>query len=235
MERIVKGIWIPIEIWQDTDLSWNEKILLMEIDSFTSRGRECYISNEYIANLLGVADRTARGYLSHLVDRNLVKVVSFDGRVRMLESNLVSCQAEWQKSARQSGENLPHTYNKSTGIKDDKSSSIYSAKVAFVKPTIEEVRAYCRERGNSVDPEAFIAHYESNGWMVGRNKMKNWRQAIITWEKSHIGIRDNRRSPSQTLPQKESVLEHNLKVADRLMGTNLHEQYYGKKEGIDEQ
>ena len=36
MERLIKGIWIPIEIWQDKSLSWNEKILLMEIDSFTS-------------------------------------------------------------------------------------------------------------------------------------------------------------------------------------------------------
>ena len=46
----------------------------------------------------------------------------------------------------------------------------------------------------------------------------------------------SQQTPSPTLPQKESVLEHNLKVADRLMGTNLHAQYYGKKEGgIDEQ
>lgn len=233
MERIVKGIWIPIEIWQDTDLSWNEKILLMEIDSFTSRGRECYISNEYIANLLGVAERTARGYLSHLVDRNLVKVVSFDGRVRMLESNLIRCQAEWQNSARQSGEKMPHTYNKKTDINvEDKSSTIYTAKGtnSFQKPTLQEVADYCRERGNSVDPEAFIAHYESNGWMVGRNKMKNWRQAVITWEKS-----TRRSTPSQTLPHKESTFEHNLKVADSLMGTNLHSQIYGKKEVADEQ
>ena len=52
MERIVKGIWIPIEIWQDRSLSWNEKILLMEIDSFTSRGHECYISNEYVESTI---------------------------------------------------------------------------------------------------------------------------------------------------------------------------------------
>jgi hypothetical protein len=234
MERIVKGIWIPIEIWQDTDLSWNEKILLMEIDSFTSRGRECYISNEYIANLLGVSTRWASQYLSHLVDRNLVKVVRFDGRARYVESNLNLLQAEWKKTSRQGGRKLPHTYNKETDINVvDKSTTIYTAKGtnSFQKPTLQEVADYCRERGNSVDPEAFIAHYESNGWMVGRNKMKNWRQAVITWEKS-----TRRTTPSQTLPQKESVLEHNLKVADRLMGTNLHAQYYGKKEGgIDEQ
>ena len=46
MERIVKGIWFPIEIWEADDLSWSEKILLLEIDSFTSQGKDCFISDE---------------------------------------------------------------------------------------------------------------------------------------------------------------------------------------------
>lgn len=54
---------------------------------------------------------------------------------------------------------------------------------AFVKPTAEEVREYCRERGNNVDPEAFVAYYESKGWKVGNQPMKNWKAAIVTWEK----------------------------------------------------
>ena len=54
----------------------------------------------------------------------------------------------------------------------------------FVPPTLDEVRAYCKERNNLVDPEAFIAFYQSNGWKVGKNPMKNWKSAIITWEKN---------------------------------------------------
>lgn len=57
----------------------------------------------------------------------------------------------------------------------------------FVKPTLEEVRAYCRERNNNVDPESFIAYYESNGWKVGRNSMKNWKAAVRTWERNGYG------------------------------------------------
>jgi len=53
----------------------------------------------------------------------------------------------------------------------------------FVKPTLEEVKAYCNERGNNVDPEAFWSFYESKGWMVGKNPMKQWKMAVITWEK----------------------------------------------------
>ena len=56
---------------------------------------------------------------------------------------------------------------------------------AFVKPTVEEVAAYCKERNNGIDAEAFVAHYESNGWMVGKNPMKNWRMSVITWEKNN--------------------------------------------------
>ena len=55
--------------------------------------------------------------------------------------------------------------------------------VRFVPPTVEEVRAYCSERNNGIDAEAFVAFYESKGWMIGKNKMKSWKSAVITWEK----------------------------------------------------
>ena len=53
----------------------------------------------------------------------------------------------------------------------------------FAPPTLEEVKEYCRERGNKVDPEKFIDFYTMKGWMVGKNKMKDWKAAVRTWEK----------------------------------------------------
>jgi hypothetical protein len=53
----------------------------------------------------------------------------------------------------------------------------------FVPPTVEEVEAYCKERNNDIDAEGFVAFYESKGWYVGKNKMKSWKSAVITWEK----------------------------------------------------
>ena len=53
----------------------------------------------------------------------------------------------------------------------------------FVPPSVEEVASYCFERHNSVDPESFVNFYASKGWMVGKNKMKDWKAAVITWEK----------------------------------------------------
>jgi hypothetical protein len=54
----------------------------------------------------------------------------------------------------------------------------------FVPPTLDEVKAYCLERKNNVDAERFIDYYSSNGWLVGKNKMKDWKAAVRTWEKN---------------------------------------------------
>ena len=53
----------------------------------------------------------------------------------------------------------------------------------FTPPTVDEVRAYCSERGNAVDPERFVDFYESKGWMVGKNKMKSWKACVRNWER----------------------------------------------------
>ena len=55
-------------------------------------------------------------------------------------------------------------------------------KKRFAAPTVEEVRAYCQERGNSVDAQRFVDYYGANGWKVGKNPMKDWKAAVRTWE-----------------------------------------------------
>ena len=52
----------------------------------------------------------------------------------------------------------------------------------FVPPTIDEISMYCSERGNNVDANKFYDFYESKGWMVGKNKMRNWKASVRTWE-----------------------------------------------------
>lgn len=64
-------------------------------------------------------------------------------------------------------------------IKSDKPT-----RTRFIPPKIEEVQAYCKERNNNVDAERFIDYYTSNGWMVGKNKMKDWKSAVRTWERN---------------------------------------------------
>lgn len=63
----------------------------------------------------------------------------------------------------------------------------------FTPPTLQEVTDYCRERGNSIDPQTFIDFYSSKGWKVGNQPMKDWKACIRTWEQ-----RD--RKPVKVLP-----------------------------------
>ena len=64
----------------------------------------------------------------------------------------------------------------------------------FKPPTIEEVQAYCKEHNNNVDAQRFIDFYEAKGWMLGKNKMKDWKAAVRTWERNETNgqaSRDN--------------------------------------------
>jgi len=71
----------------------------------------------------------------------------------------------------------------------------------FVPPTLDEVSAYCKERNNHINPAKFIAFYESKGWMVGKNKMKDWKAAIRNWEQ-----RDSTPTPPEAQSENMSSL-----------------------------
>src|SRR5690606_12299509 len=56
----------------------------------------------------------------------------------------------------------------------------------FIKPTVEEISAYCLERKNNVQAQKFFDYYESKGWVVGKSPMKDWKAAVRTWEKNNF-------------------------------------------------
>ena len=108
-------------------------------------------------------------------------------------------------SERQRDEAKPSEIDKVEGIrnKDLKETLPYgSAKktggAVFTPPTVDEVRAYCLERKNSVDPAAFVDFYTSKGWLIGKNRMKDWRAAVRTWERERTETRKRSRQRSQT-------------------------------------
>lgn len=74
----------------------------------------------------------------------------------------------------------------------------------FQKPTLQEIRDYCLERGNSIDPERFMDYYESNGWKVGKNPMKDWKAAVRTWEANEKKYSESK----QTIKQNKKI--HNF-------------------------
>ena len=76
----------------------------------------------------------------------------------------------------------------------------------FVPPTVQEVKDYLSSVGSSLDAESFVAFYESKGWMIGKNKMKSWKSAIVTWEKK-AGIK-RIKPKEQPLPFEPTEEEH---------------------------
>jgi len=92
----------------------------------------------------------------------------------------------------------------------------------FYPPSLDDVSAYCKERHNKVDPEAFIAFYESKGWMIGKNKMTSWKNAVLTWEK-----RENyggaQRNGKTVIEQQYNQREYNASDYDGLTPEEIAE------------
>lgn len=84
----------------------------------------------------------------------------------------------------------------------------------FVKPTVEEIRAYCEERQNGIDPEYFYDHYEANGWMAGKNHMKDWKASVRTWERNNYGNTPRRMSRAERQKAEDAELERMCKEYD---------------------
>ena len=76
---------------------------------------------------------------------------------------------------------------------------------SFIPPTVEEVKEYIDSVGSQVDAESFVAFYESKGWMVGKNKMKSWKAAIVTWEKRN-GLKRSPPKKSDPVQQEDEEL-----------------------------
>lgn len=77
-------------------------------------------------------------------------------------------------------------YNNNTSINNTINNTVNKGekRKRFNPPTLEEVKQYCQERKNKVDPERWFNYYMANGWHVGRNKMKDWKAAVRTWERN---------------------------------------------------
>ena len=95
--------------------------------------------------------------------------------------DIQTTEKQRENSARTAREQQKNTINNDNNVNNDNNKRERS----FKPPTLEEVKAYCQERNNNVDPESFMAFYESKGWMVGKNKMKDWQASVRTWERRH--------------------------------------------------
>lgn len=233
-QRLVKGIWIPIEIWEAEDLSWNEKILLMEIDSFTSQGKDCFISDERVAEILGVGIRSASTMVANLINKGYIKKTRFDGRKRYLESTLAEqvckiCGAEMQ--------NLQNTYtnilnnNSSTkNINKNKKDVRFDFKKSLleigVTPQVAEDWLKVRKAKKAANTETAFKRIKKEIELSGLSADECITIAVErSWQGFKAEWVDNYRRQQPARPTGRrgvTVLENNLAVAEELMRMSMN-------------
>lgn len=112
--------------------------------------------------------------------RTAINVVNY-GKYQVLETT-----KEPQKNHEGTTKGLQKVHNQERKNEKNEKKEIKNIG-RFSPPDSDTVREYCTERNNSVDPEAFVDFYTSKNWMVGKNKMKDWKAAVRTWEKNDRG------------------------------------------------
>ena len=108
---------------------------------------------------------------------------------------------------------------------ETKEKDANASKKKFAPPTLEEVEAYCKERGNTVDAAQFIDFYASKGWLVGKVTMKDWKAVVRTWERNRTttSFSQPKQSPQRAknrfndFPQRQYSDEDFLELERRLL------------------
>ena len=99
----------------------------------------------------------------------------------------------------------------------DSSASTTTKRKRFEKPTLSEIEQYCIERNNNINAEQFYDYYESNGWKVGKNSMKDWKAAVRTWERSEY------RKPNSKKNSKEDAINVVNNLMNKLGGVDTEQ------------
>lgn len=221
---IIKG-WMRTSL----DLKKEELLTFALVHQFSQSSAGVYTGGvPYLMSFLGCSYNTALNHLKALVEKGLLKEIK--GEVNGVQfcnyytANIAGVLQNLEGGTAKFGDR---------NIKESNINNTLSnkGKAKFQKPSLEEIRLYCQERNNSIEPEKFFDFYESNGWLVGKSPMKDWKAAVRTWEHRKQETTRTTFSPRQ----KKSVFEQNLEVMDQMFGTDMHSKAYGKKEVYDEQ
>lgn len=181
------------------ELKGNELLVYALIYGFSQDGKSSFSgSQDYIAEWLGATDRTVRNVLTSLVDKNLIikKDISYNSFsykanlriIKEIDAEKISSDAE--KISPLMRKKFPHdaekfsTNNTSNNTSRNTSNNIGEKSKRFIPPSIDQVKEYSLEKGYQIDAERFVDYYESKGWMIGKNKMKDWKAAVRNWQKN---------------------------------------------------
>lgn len=216
---------IPANVRYDTELKDKAKLLYGEITSLCNISGCCYANNKYFANLYKVSQTTISLLIKNLVDRGYItSEIKFKENTKEIENRYLRITSDpyLRNLKYPSLKNLKYPVKENLkenniNINNKENNNInIIIKESFKKPTIEEIKAYCLERHNNIDAEHFYDFYESKAWMIGKNKMKDWKACVRTWEQR------NKPNETEKLPSwfgkevKEENNEERKKLAEQL-------------------
>ena len=154
--------------YKSSDVICGNTVLRVERGQFLT-------SIKSLAETFGWTDKKVRCWLTLLEKMNMLSAKGHAKGTTVTVVNYKIYQSEGQAERQELCEHWASTGQQ---LKKDKNNINNN-----IPPTIEEVRVYCLERENRVNPEQFIDYYESKGWLIGKSKMKDWKAAVRTWER----------------------------------------------------
>ena len=181
--------YILITGWMvnDLQLKGSELYVYALIYGFSQDGQsKFYGSRRYIADWFKCSLPTIDKALNGLLEKGYIikEVEEINGvifnRYRTSKETLQGIKNLYRGSKETLHNNTIYNSEKNIIINNNIS------KDKFKKPTIDDIKSYCMERNNNVDANKFYDFYESKGWMIGKNKMKDWKACVRTWEQKNI-------------------------------------------------
>ena len=173
---------IPANVRYDNDLRANEKLLYGEITALAQKTGECWANNKYFSELYEVQPNAIATWIRHLKEKEYILVdYEYSGReiakriikIGGIQKDNTSYSKRYKGGIQKGEEN-------NTSINNTSKKEIYKE-----RPPLEEVRDYCiNVRHNNVDYQKFYDYFNEGNWIDSKgNKVRNWKQKIITWEK----------------------------------------------------
>ena len=184
--------FINIQGWMVTDLrlKGNELLIYAIIYGFSQDGDSKFEgSASYLAEWTNSTKQGIYKALKSLIDKGLIiKEEEFKNNLKLVNYRSTKFTGVVNKVYRGGKQSLPGGSKQSLphniDINNIEDNIIDIRKNKFSKPSIDEIKEYCLERNNQINAEQFYDYYESKGWMIGKNKMKDWKAAIRTWERN---------------------------------------------------
>lgn len=163
------------------NLTPNAKLLYAEISALENMNGRCFANNKYFADLYGVSKTSVSKWISQLESFSCIKTVYIykEGSKEIDKRYITTLKGGIEEKL-----NTPIEKKLKDNNTSINNNITYSNKREFFKkPNVLEIKDYCLERNNNINAESFFDFYESKNWYVGKNKMKDWKASIRTWER----------------------------------------------------